>query len=123
MATLEELGAFWASISPEAQVELYALTLTNPDRGIQRMIEISTEQGLALTEDEIMAFSKNEAVKHFILDLTENDEFDDVELNEATLSAVSGGKSQQARDTWGPPTSEWAVSKPGFHDSERGGGS
>ena len=121
MATLEEVKDLWTNLDAKAQVDLYTLALTNAEAFCQRIIQISADHGLTITADDIKTMGSNAAVQQFILDLSENDEFDDVELDEAALSAVSGGKSQRARDMAGPPVSEWAVSKPGFHSKRRGG--
>ncbi len=47
------------------------------------MIAIGAESNVSFTVDE---------VKSYLRELDEEDEFDDVELNEATLSAVAGGQ-------------------------------
>ena len=46
------------------------------------MIAIGAENNVSFTADE---------VKSYLRELDEEDEFDDVELNEAALHAVSGG--------------------------------
>ncbi len=82
MATLEQFRQVRASVSPEVQTELYGLSVQNLDAGIQKMIEIGAENNVIFTVEE---------VKSFLLELDEEDEFDDVELNQVALMAVSGG--------------------------------
>ena len=46
------------------------------------MIGIGNENGVSFTAEE---------VRSYLREMDEEDEFDDIELGEATLSAVSGG--------------------------------
>ena len=82
MATLERFKEVQATLSKEKKVELYNLFLQNPEKGIEAIIELATELGESITKEE---------VSQFILEIDVEDEFDDVELDEASLSAVSGG--------------------------------
>ena len=82
MATLERFKEVQATLSKEKKVELYNLFLQNPEKGVEAIIELATELGESITKDE---------VSQFILEIDIEDEFDDVELDEATLSAISGG--------------------------------
>ena len=84
MATLEQFKEVRASVSPEVQNELYALVIQDPDAAVQRMIGIASENGASFTADE---------VRTYLEEMDADDEFDDVELDEATMSAVSGGGS------------------------------
>ena len=52
------------------------------DAAVQKMIAIGAENNVSFTADE---------VRSYLRELDEEDEFDDVELNEAALAAVSGG--------------------------------
>ena len=82
MATLERFKEVQATLSKEKKVELYNLFLQNPEKGVEAIIELATELGESITKEE---------VSQFILEIDVEDEFDDVELDEATLAAVSGG--------------------------------
>ena len=87
MTTLERFKEVQATLSKEKKVELYNLFLQNPEKGIEAIIELATELGESITKEE---------VSQFILEIDVEDEFDDVELDEATLSAISGGKSRRS---------------------------
>ncbi len=82
MATIEQFKQVRASVSPEVQAELYGLLVQDLDAAVQKMIAIGAENNVSFTVEE---------VKSYLRELDEEDEFDDVELNEAALSAVSGG--------------------------------
>ena len=82
MATLERFKEVQATLSKEKKGELYNLFLQSPEKGIEAIIELATELGESITKEE---------VSQFILEIDIEDEFDDVELDEATLAAVSGG--------------------------------
>ena len=86
MATLERFKEVQATLSKEKKVELYNLFLQSPEKGIEAIIELATELGESITKEE---------VSQFILEIDVEDEFDDVELDEASLSAVSGGSRGQ----------------------------
>jgi hypothetical protein len=58
------------------------LFLQSPEKGIEAIIELATELGESMTKEE---------VSQFILEIDVEDEFDDVELDEATMAVVSGG--------------------------------
>jgi len=82
MATIEQFKQIRASVSPEVQTELYGLLVQDLDAAVQKMIVIAAESNVSFTADE---------VKSYLRELDAEDEFEDVELNEATLAAVSGG--------------------------------
>jgi len=82
MATLEQFKALRAGVAPELQTELYGLMSSDPEAGKQRMVEIAAEQGVTLTTDE---------VRGFLLQMDEEDEFDDIELDAVALTAIAGG--------------------------------
>ncbi len=82
MATLERFKEVQAALSKEKKVELYKLFIESPEKGVEAIIELATELGESITKEE---------VSQFILEIDVEDEFDDVELDEATLAAVSGG--------------------------------
>ena len=84
MATLEQFKQVRASVAPEVQTELYGLLVQDLDAAVQKMIVIGAENNVSFTVEE---------VKSYLRELDEEDEFDDVELNEAALAAVSGGAS------------------------------
>ena len=60
---------------------MYGLLVQDLDAAVQKMIAIAAESNVSFTADE---------VKSYLRELDEEDEFDDVELNEAALAAVSG---------------------------------
>ena len=82
MATLEEFKALRAGVAPEIQTELYGLMSSDPEAGKQRMVEIAAAQGMTLTTEE---------VRGFLLQMDEEEEFDDIELDAVSLMAISGG--------------------------------
>ena len=88
MATLERFKEVQATLSKEKKVELYNLFLQSPEKGIEAIIELATELGESITKEE---------VSQFIMEIDVEDEFEDVELDEASLSAVSGGGSGSRR--------------------------
>ena len=83
MATLEQFRQIRSSVSPEVQSELYKLLIQDLDAAVQRMIEIGNENKVSFTADEISSY---------LQEMDAEDEFDDIELDEATLAAVSGGQ-------------------------------
>ena len=83
MATIEQFKQIRASVSTEVQTELYGLLVQDLDAAVQKMIAIGAESNVSFTAEE---------VKAYLRELDEEDEFDDVELNEAALAAVAGGK-------------------------------
>ena len=85
MATLEQFKEVRASVSPEVQNELYALTIQDPEAAVQRMIGIASENGASFTAHEVASYLR---------EMEEKDEFNDIELDEATLAAVSGGRME-----------------------------
>ena len=88
MATLEEFKALRAGIAPEVQTELYGLMTSDPEAGKQRMVEIAAGQGVTVTPEE---------VRGFLIQMDEEEEFDDIELDAVALAAVAGGKYQYSR--------------------------
>jgi len=82
MATLEQFKHVRASVSPEVQTELYTLVIQDLDAAVQSMIGICSKNGVSFTADEVRAY---------LQEMDEEDEFDDIELDEAALAAVSGG--------------------------------
>ena len=84
MATLEEFKALRAGVAPEVQTELYGLMTSDPVAGKQRMVEIADGQAVTLTTDE---------VRGFLLQMDDEEEFDDIELDAVALAAISGGKN------------------------------
>ncbi len=83
MSTLEQFKQVRASVSPEVQVELYRLVIQDLDEAVQSMIGIGSENGVSFTADE---------VRSYLREIDAEDEFDDIELDVATLAAVSGGQ-------------------------------
>ena len=87
MTTLNDFKALRASVSAEVQKELYSLFSSNPDAARQRMVELAAEQEVTLTVDQ---------VREFLLQMDEEDEFDDIELDAVALAAIAGGKHYQS---------------------------
>ncbi len=83
MATLQQFKQIRGSVSPEVQTELYILAIKDLDAAVAIMITIGNENNVSFTPDEVRAY---------LQELDKEDEFDDVELNEAALAAVSGGE-------------------------------
>ena len=83
MTTLEEFKALRAGVAPEVQTDLYGLMTSDPEAGKQRMAEIAAGQGVTLTTEE---------VRGFLLQMDDEEEFDDIELDAVALAAVAGGR-------------------------------
>ena len=90
MATLEQFKQIRGSVSPEVQTELYGLLVQDLDAAVERMIGIASENGVSFTADE---------VRSYLREMDAEDEFDDIELDEATLAAVSGGQQRYGGDS------------------------
>ena len=84
MATLEEFEALRDGVPASVQAELYSLFTSDPEASFQRIVDIASDQGVALTVEE---------VKGFLKQMEEDDEFDDIELDAVALSAIAGGGS------------------------------
>ena len=82
MATIEYFKQIRSSVSAEIETELYGLVIQDLDTAVQRMIEIGAENDVSFTAEE---------VRSYLREMDAEDEFDDIELDEATLAAVSGG--------------------------------
>ena len=83
MATLEEFKTLRGDIPPELQSELYGLTVySDPEAGLSRIIQIAAGQGVTLTIEE---------VRGFLIQMAEEDEFEDIELDPVALLAIAGG--------------------------------
>ena len=87
MATIERFKEVRASVSPEVQTELYMLAIKDLDAAVAIMITIGNENNVSFTPDE---------VRTYLQELDKEDEFSDLELNEATLNAVAGGQRSQS---------------------------
>ena len=83
MTTLHEFKALRAGVAPALQTELVGLMTSDPEAGKQRMVEIAAAQGVTLTTEE---------VRGFLLQMDDEEEFDDVELDAVALAAVAGGR-------------------------------
>ena len=85
MTTLNDFKALRASVPAEVQTELYGLMSSDPEAGKQRMVEIAAAQGVTLTTEE---------VRGFLLQMDEEEEFDDIELDPIALTAIAGGQAR-----------------------------
>ena len=83
MTTLNDFKQLRASVSAEVQTELYSLFSSDPDAARQRMVELAAEQGVTLTTEE---------VRGFLLQMDDEEEFDDIELDPIALTAIAGGQ-------------------------------
>ena len=83
MATIQQFKTIRASVSPEVQADLYGLFIQDLDTAVKRMIGIGNENGVSFTAEE---------VRSYLREMDDEDEFDDIELDEAVLEAVSGGQ-------------------------------
>lgn len=86
MATLEAFKSLRSGITPEMRKELSCLFSSVPDATRQRMVEIASSKGVALTTEE---------VRGFLRAMDDDDEFDDIELEAVALAAVAGGRHFQ----------------------------
>ena len=88
MTTLNDFKQLRASVPSEVQKELYSLFSSDPDAARQRMVEIAAGQGVTLTTEE---------VRGFLLQMDDEEEFDDIELDAVALAAVAGGQTSRGR--------------------------
>ena len=86
MTTLNDFKALRASVPTEIQKELYSLFTSDPDAARQRMVEIAAAQGVTLTTEE---------VRGFLLQMDEEEVFDDIELDAVALTAIAGGQRRR----------------------------
>ena len=86
MAALEEFKALWEGFAPELQTELVGLMSSDPEAGKQRIVEIAAAQGVTLTTEE---------VRDFLIQMDDEEEFDDIELDPIALIAIAGGSRKQ----------------------------
>ena len=84
MTTLNELMELRSSVPAEVQQELYSLFASDPDAAMHPIVDISADQGVTLTEEE---------VKGFLLEMDDEEEFDDIELDAVALAAIAGGRN------------------------------
>ena len=82
MTTLNDFKQLRASVPAELQKELYSLFSSNPDAARQRMVELSAEQDVTLSVEQ---------VREFLKQMNEDSEFDDIELDPIALAAIAGG--------------------------------
>ena len=87
MTTLNDFKALRSSVPAEVQTELYSLFTSDPDAARQRMVELAAEQGVTLTTEE---------VRGFLLQMDEEEEFDDIELDPIALAAIAGGQTRRS---------------------------
>ena len=88
MTTLNDFKQLRASVPAEVQTELYSLFTSDPDAARQRMVELAAEKGVTLTVEQ---------VRHFLKQMDEEEEFDDIELDAVALAAVAGGWGRHSR--------------------------
>ena len=84
MASLEEFKALRAGVAPEVQTELCDLMVSDPEAGKKRIVGIAAGQGVTLTAEE---------VRGFLLQMVEEEAFDDIELDPIALTAIAGGQA------------------------------
>ena len=87
MTTLNDFKQLRASVPAETQTELYSVFTSDPDAARQRMVDLAAKQGVTLTVDQ---------VRGFLLQMDEEEEFDDIELDAVALAAVAGGFHRKA---------------------------
>ncbi len=87
MATIQQFKQIRASFLPELPPDLCGLIIQDLDAAVQRIIGIGSENGVSLTADE---------VRTYLWEMDAEDEFDDIQLDEATLAAVSGGQKSMS---------------------------
>jgi len=100
MATIEDFKQIRASVSPEVQSELYGLLIQDLDAAVQKMIAIGAESNVSFTADEISSY---------LQEMDAEDEFEDIQLDEATLASVSGGGNRGCRQP--PGSSQGAIER------------
>ena len=83
MPVIQQFKQIRSSVSPEVQSELYTLLIQDLDKAVQKIIDIGNENDVSFTADE---------VRSYLREMDAEDEFDDIELDVATLAAVSGGQ-------------------------------
>ena len=83
MAALEEFKALREGVVPQVQIELVDWMSSDPEAGKQRIVEIAAAQGVTLTTEE---------VRGFLLQMGDEEAFDDIELDPIALIAIAGGQ-------------------------------
>ena len=84
MTTLNDFKALRASVPAEVQKELYSLFSSDPDAARKRVVDLAAERGVTLSVDQ---------VREFLKQMNEDSEFDDIELDPITLTAIAGGQA------------------------------
>ena len=79
---LQEFKALREGVAPQVQIELVDLMSSDPEAGKQRIVEIAAAQGVTLTTEE---------VRDFLIQMDDEEEFDDIELDPIALIAIAGG--------------------------------
>ena len=88
MTTLNDFKALRASVPAEVQADLFKLFTSDPEASYKRMVEIAAEKGVTLTAEE---------VKGFLIQMDEDEEFDDIELDAVALTAIAGGRCRAGK--------------------------
>ncbi len=86
MATIQQFKQIRSSVSPEVQTELYGLLVQDLEAAVQKMIDIGAENGASFTAEQ---------VRTYLREMDAEDEFDDIQLDEATLAVVAGGQGSR----------------------------
>ena len=82
MPTIQDFKQIRSSVSPEVQADLYRLVIQDLNWAVERIIGIVNENGISFTAEE---------VRSYLREMDSKDEYDDIQLDEATLAAVTGG--------------------------------
>ena len=88
MANLTEAATLINELSQDTQFELYKTWQSNEDAAVSRLVEMAKEKG----QTGYDAVTVKRLIEEFIAEVEQNDENEDLELREAELAAVSGGK-------------------------------
>ena len=87
MANLQQFRDLLADVKPEVKNKIYQLLVAGPGKASCQIIEICSENGVVISDQEIDTFRR---------EMDENGELNDLELSLKNLTNVAGGTSNPA---------------------------
>ena len=89
--SLDQFKTLKQSISPEIEQEITGLILTDYDSGVDRLVEVASSKGVAISLEEV------DILLDQLEDEAEENEDENIELDAVALTAVAGGKGASRR--------------------------
>ena len=84
--SLDQFKTLKQSISPEVEQEITGLILTDYDSGVDRIVEVASSKGVAISLEEV------DILLDQLEDEAEENEDENIELDAVALTAVAGGR-------------------------------